>query len=501
MNTVFPITQVVLSTFVASFSMAQTSEANTFLDRNFWTPTTSIEIIKAEISKGNDLAGANGGNFDAFYFALNANVPNEVLKFIVDYPGNGPHKITHDGRTNLFWSAYKGNVEMVQYFLKKGAKIDHIDEKGLTPFLFAINGGVTDIALFDVFLKNGSKIKKEKTRDGANAILLAASHASDLTFIDYLAKKGAPITSLDADGNGIIEYAMMGGNIPLSRLLIKERKAKPQNNNAVLFAATGLRGKTNKAEVYTYIKEELQLPLSTTNSNKQNALHIIAGKQIDLATIKYITNQNVDLHAIDNKGNTVLHYAAKSQKSKEILGYLKIKLDEEINKKNDIGATPIHYALEGVNPVALSELLTSKEQLTAKDNNGNDYITYLAEGAKSVNADLKKTVEICRKNGLLFESQEGNKTTLMHLLAQKGDHALVSYFVENSKCDINKKNDMGLTPIHIVAMNAKSVEDIIFWIELGANPKIDTDFEETTYQLATENELLKNKINALEFIK
>lgn len=501
MYTFKSLPHIIASTALASFAFGQQVEENIFLDRKYWSAETTIEQINQSIKEGYDLAGSNSNSFDAFYFALNSNVKNSVLKFIVDYPGNGPHKLTHDGRTNLFWSAYFGNTEMVNYFLLKGAKTDVLDEKGLTPMLFALTGGRLDVAIYDLFDKYGSNFKTEVNRDGANAILLAAVHAKDLSFIDYLIKKGNSIKSLDKDGNGIIEYAMMGGNIELSKLLIANKKVKPVNNNAVLFAAMGLRNKQNSVNVYKYIKEELNLPLTTLNGNNQNVTHIIAGKSVDIEIFKYLKGAGVDFSLRDKKGNTVIHYAAKSQKEnstlKEIIQLSGMALDD----KNDIGALPFHYATEGNNVIALDLFAINAEVIKSSDSNHDDYISYLITGSRGVNEDLKSKTDFFLKKEMYFDSKQSNGNTLMHLLAQKGDHKIVEFFVKKSKCDINQKNDLGLTPLHIVAMNAKTIEDIQFWINQGADSSITTEIGETTFDLAAENELLKDKINELNFLK
>ena len=62
--------------------------------------------------------------------------------------------------------------------------------------------------------------------------------------------------------------------------------------------------------------------------------------------------------------------------------------------------------------------------------------------------------------------------------------------------DINAKNNEGNTALHIAAMKAKDAEILKFLIEQGADVKATTDFDESVYDLASENELLKkNKID------
>ena len=501
MNTSFAYSALVLSTYIAHFASAQPQSDNIFLDRKFWTKDITIEQINEKIKEGHDLSASNRGNFDGFYFAFNAGASNDVLKYIVEHPGNGVHKPSHDGRTNLFWVAAGNNTEMVEYFLKNGAKTDIIDEKGSTVLLFTASNGGNKQEIYDLLIKYGSQIKAEKLRSGANVILAYAQHAKDLSLLDYFDKKGASFKSKDDEGNGIIEYAIQGGNTAIVKELIAKRKVKPANNNAVLFAANGQRGKQSKLEVYTFIENELKLPLNTLNSNGQNALHILAGKVVDADVLSFLTKK-IDVYQKDNKLNTPLFYAARNLKDVKALETVLSWYNNELTHSNGIGASPLLYAIEGNTAEVIEFLLDNKGDLTVVDQKGNNYVNYLIEGmGRQVSPDFKKKVDVLVKNGMTFDSKQANGNTIYHLLAQRGDVKLMEYFLPIAKGDMNAKNDMGLTPLHIIALNAKKVSDIESWLKLGFNKDIASDMDETVYQLAIENELINKDIQKLDFLK
>ena len=67
--------------------------------------------------------------------------------------------------------------------------------------------------------------------------------------------------------------------------------------------------------------------------------------------------------------------------------------------------------------------------------------------------------------------------------------------------EINLKNDNGLTPLHLAAMKSKDNKVLKTLIESGADTALLTDFDESVYDLAKENEfLIANKVN-IEFLK
>ncbi|MGB0175844.1 MAG: ankyrin repeat domain-containing protein, partial [Owenweeksia sp.] len=66
--------------------------------------------------------------------------------------------------------------------------------------------------------------------------------------------------------------------------------------------------------------------------------------------------------------------------------------------------------------------------------------------------------------------------------------------------DINLKNDEGYTALHIAAMRAGNPEILEQLVRAGADKTVTTEFGESAYDLASENELLANRSSNLEFL-
>lgn len=72
---------------------------------------------------------------------------------------------------------------------------------------------------------------------------------------------------------------------------------------------------------------------------------------------------------------------------------------------------------------------------------------------------------------------------------------------KTSKVDINAVNKEGNSPLLQEAMSAKDDTVLKYLLANGADKSIKTEFDETAYDLASENELLKaNKVN-INFLK
>src|SRR5690606_35747288 len=102
--------------------------------------------------------------------------------------------------------------------------------------------------------------------------------------------------------------------------------------------------------------------------------------------------------------------------------------------------------------------------------------------------------------GLDITKPQANGNTLYHLAVANGDMELLE-FVANHKGDVNTKNKEGLTPLHLAAMKAQDDKTLKYLLQLGAEKDVVTDFEETAFDLASENEILKQQKISIDFLK
>ncbi|MBL4663603.1 MAG: ankyrin repeat domain-containing protein [Flavobacteriaceae bacterium] len=156
------------------FSSEVIAQKNIFLTRDYWKVNPSIAQIEKDIEAGNNPTELNGNAFDAVVYALLEKTDNNSIKYLLTKEGNGVNKRTHDGRTYIFWAAYKDNLEMMKYLVLKGAKTDLIDSHGYSVLNFAAVTGQLNTKLYDFCIAQGSDPKNEKNNDGANALLLVA---------------------------------------------------------------------------------------------------------------------------------------------------------------------------------------------------------------------------------------------------------------------------------------------------------------------------------------
>jgi len=67
--------------------------------------------------------------------------------------------------------------------------------------------------------------------------------------------------------------------------------------------------------------------------------------------------------------------------------------------------------------------------------------------------------------------------------------------------DLNQKNDINLSPLHLAAMKAKDTKLISILLAYGADKNIRTNFNESPYDMAIQNELLNKEKTDLALLK
>ncbi|MEO5998909.1 MAG: ankyrin repeat domain-containing protein [Chitinophagaceae bacterium] len=512
------------------------AQKNVLLDQAFWKENPDVARVQSEIQKGNNPSEANPMGFDPVVYAINAQASTDVIKSLLDQKGNDVNKITHDARTYIFWAASRGNVEVVEYLISKGAKMNLEDSHGMTPIAFAANGGQTNPKLYEALVKAGADIK-QKSQDGASLLLLGIANDKDFSFTNYLISKGLSLKDTDAAGNTAFNYVAKTGNIELMKSLIA--KGVKYNDKAIIMAAQGTRGSANTIEVYQYL-ESLHLKPTAINSNNENVLHVLARKPNQESIIKYFLSKGVNANQADTDGNTPFILAASSNRDTATVALL-LSQAKNINQVNIKGVSPLAMAVRNNSPEVVQFLIGKGAEVNAADAQGNNLAYYLiqsyngqpangqeggrersgqspngqavnrqgaaeqaakaqapardGQGANRQRSDgFAAKLKILQEAGFDVAVPQKDGNTLYHLAVAKNDLSLLKS-IEDMHVDVNAKNKEGLTPLHKAAMLSKDDVILKYLLSIGAKKDITTEFKETALDLAKENESLsKNKI-------
>ena len=497
--------KIFVSAFLCASLFFSAQSKNTLLDQGFWKSKPNLEAVKAEVTKGNNPTELNLSRMDPIVMAINNDAPLEIIQYLVEQPDNNINKETHEGRTYLHWASMKGNPKLLNYLISKGADVNMLEEHDLTALNIVASSPNSTIETFQVFEKNGVDLKK-KFKDGSTVLLLALPTDKDYTLTEYFISKGLSIKDTDNNGNTAVDYAAKGGNIPAMKKLLAQNVKF--TDNTLLFAAEGTRRTSNNLETFKYIVEDLKIKPTITNANGDNVLHLIVKKPNQIENVNYFLEKDVDVNKTNNEGNTVFMNAASTQNLDVLQAILpKVK---DINATNLKGESALSLAVKNGSSEVVNFLIEKGANTKIEDKAGNNLAYYWVQSYKAPRGgfagnnnqkdDMSTKLAILQAKGINFAQPQKDGNTLYHTTIAKADINLLKK-LEPLKIDINAKNGEGMTVLQKAALISKNDEILRYLISLGAQKDIKTEFGETAYDLARENEYLtKNNIN-LDFLK
>lgn len=481
--------------FSALFASAQ----NPLLNADFWKKSPDVAVVKSEIAKGNNPADANRGNHDVVSIAINNNAPLASILFLLEQEGNSVSKTTHDGRLYIHWAASRGNVELMKVLLAKGSDIHRTDDKGAIAIAFAASNGQLNPEVYELLFKAGNN-PKQKFANGATLMHLSIAYDNELKLAEYLSTKGLSLKDTDDLGNTTLDYATRTGNVKLLEKL--KAKGVKHTDKALVFASQGTRSAANNMETYTYLIDQLKIKATATGDNGENVLHQIVRKPNQSDIIKYFLEKGVNVNQKDKDGNTVFMMAARGSNSEVIAQLLPSVSD--VNDSNVKGETALMQAVSSASAPVIELLLMNKANAQQTDAAGNTMAYFLIQSFKPVRPGQKDEfadrLALLQKAGVDLGQAQKDGNTILHLAVAKNSLKLMEQLAD-IKVDINAKNADGLTALHRAALTAQDATIIQHLIAKGADLSITTDFDETVYDLASENESLQAAKVAIDFLK
>lgn len=271
-----------------------------------------------------------------------------------------------------------------------------------------------------------------------------------------------------------------------------------EGSNAILTASQGTRGHQNTLETYKFLEEQ-GLDPTIIDQEGTNALHNIAYDVEDKTIYDYFLGKGVSVSQQDKAGRTPFMNAAHYN-GLEVVELLSASVTD-IDITDNEGRTALALAITRNQPDIVDLLLKKGAKADVKDNKGNNLAYYLIQSYNPKNPEaFEKKLQLLEAKGLSLTSLQHNGNTLCHLAAQENNLALLKR-LKSFNIPVNTKNTEGNTALHLAAMSAKDDAILKYLIEQGADKAVLTDFDESVFDLAKENELLQENGIALEFLK
>ena len=425
------------------------------------------------------IAASGQGNYDL------------VVKLVSKYNAN-IHLVDKDYITALMEACRSGNVQLVEFLLKHGAKVEETASSGVTALWLAAGEGHLEIV--KLLLNHGGDANNARS-DGITA-LMVASAGGHVDVVEELLRAGAIADAKDSVGLTALINAAENGTVPLVKLLLEHgasvhvlsdtgftpliiasaqghlevvkiladagasvnglvkvantqgetvsHQAHPDGVTPLMYAAAG-----NHTELVKFL---------IAQGAEVNARHKQGGNALTEATtaggldcVQVLLDAGADALVVDNDGVTTLMSAA-SQGHTAVCTLL-LEKGVDVNAIANSGGTALMYAV-GSGHIETVRLLVSH----GADVNIAVLASpeYIEEIAKAV-AEGKEDVE---------EHRDG--VTALMLAAQGGHEELVKILLE-ADADVNAQDDEEATALHY-AMKGNFLEIAKILVVGGANP-------------------------------
>ena len=213
-------------------------------------------------------------------------------------------------------------------------------------------------------------------------------------------------------------------------------------------------------------------------------------------------SKGVDANKTDLEGNNALMVAAGGNE----LDNVKIFVDKtkNINAQNKEGESALSHAVKSGPSDVVDYLLSKKADAKVLDNKGNNLGFYLIQSYRPARPGQKdefsEKMTLLQNAGVDLAQAQKDGSTLLHLAVAKNDVGLLKK-LENLKINVNAVDKEKMSALHKAALVAKDDSILKYLVGLGINKNLKTDFDETAYDLASENETLKKNKTDLNFLK
>jgi ankyrin repeat protein len=172
--------------------------------------------------------------------------------------------------------------------------------------------------------------------------------------------------------------------------------------------------------------------------------------------------------------NTNIHTAAENGEAEEVHSLITDGAD--INVKNNLDMSPLHYAVLGEHTETTTVLIKQGADINVKNNYGYTPLHYAAQKGHTA------IVESLINAGAEKDAKNNYGYTPLHYAAQKGHTAIVQALIERN-ADIDAKDKHGKTPLHLAALKGHTATALAL-IDAGADIEAEDNHHWTPLHLA-----------------
>ena len=253
----------------------------------------------------------------------------------------GPVDLTdEDGRTLLHCAAGEGQITVVELLIKRGCRIDPVDNIGWTPSIYA--AACDHVQTVQLLKQRSNELRKEQySTDGVDSrgrsVLHVAAASGDINQAELLGGRET-MTKVAGDAGTPLHQAVAEGHKDIVSLLLKEG-----------------------------------CPINVVDSEGRSLLHY-AAQYGEIYMIEMLAGQGLDVNIGDDEGWTPLHDAAACGQLESLRTLLRLGGRESMTKLVGLHGTPLHQAVANGHKDIVSLLLNEGCPINVVDSKGSSVL-------------------------------------------------------------------------------------------------------------------------------
>jgi ankyrin repeat protein len=348
-----------------------------------------------------------------------------------------PNAADEHGQTPLHYAALHGHSRVVAQLIAGGANPDAKNtDSGWTPLHWAAHKGELDVVKALITVGANAKARDDHNR---TPISLAADRGA-LDVVKYLLEMNVDVDMRDNEDYTPLHGAAAAGHFLVVKSLCIDGKAKLDVKNMI--------GRTPLLEAIIYKHREMAIWL--------------------------VSDANADVHLGDDTDWTPLHWAAYGGLLDVVECLVKIG-EANVDARDEDRLTPIHLAAqEGNLDVVRWLVMEGKADANAEDKDGYTPLHLAVCVCEDTAPSLSEKVELPMNLAIKTICAPLDSAAYTDKPA-RDKFDTVRWLVKEGKVDVNAKNAVGKTPLHL-AVAGRHYDMVVELVSWGANmDAVDND--------------------------
>lgn len=394
----------------------------------------------------------------------------KIVTLLLEHRAN-VHAQDFFGMTALH-KAVTQNAQSISLLFKYGAYIDAPTKMGYTPLNLALSlpnppAGIEDIAM--LLIVSGADVNKAGV-DGMTPLHHAVKNSSKTGIIKLLLKHGAAVNAVNNDGATPLMFAAGRMYFRQVWLLLRSgalaQGAMPEGTGklalCLIFFLIGIsycKKLFSRKKTYSHEETGIAEGINKKDEKGMTLLHYAAIYTEDSQELEYLITNGAYIDEPNNDNATPLMLAALNGN----IEHMKLLLyyDADIQLKGEEEACALHYAVWGEQLEAVQFLLDHQADVHAGDAVGS---TALHDAAHKGNEAIIK----CLIEHGAYCDQKNSAGCTPVMFAANENHAVIVELFLSYGADISIADNEGMTSLHCAAREG-GAETVAFLLSKGAD--------------------------------